>query len=96
MPTARRSTKKSWLGILVIAGGLALLIVAPQAQSCVTDYDSTACETAGIIAFNIAGLVGITIGGVLAVFGLEPLRDRRLTHQGPDPAVAGGEEPPTS
>ena len=64
-------TKLAWLGTVLIVCGLALLIFAPQMQSCVTDYDVTVCETTGIVVFNVAGLALIACGGGLAFFGLE-------------------------
>jgi drug/metabolite transporter (DMT)-like permease len=68
--TDRPMTKRSWLGILLIAGGVALLIFAPQAQSCVTDYDLTMCGITSNPLYNVAGVVLIAIGGGLAVLGL--------------------------
>ena len=64
-------TKLSWSGVVLIVCGLALLMLAPQMQFCVTDYDFTLCDTTGSAAFNVAGLALIACGVGLAFFGLE-------------------------
>lgn len=63
-------TRWRWLGILLIVIGLAMLVVAPQAQSCVTDFDSTACETSGTILLKVVGLALVAAAAaVLALHG---------------------------
>jgi hypothetical protein len=59
-----------WLGLLLVGLGVAALILAPQAQWCVVDGDSSACETIGTIVLNGAGAVLIALGGVVLVLGL--------------------------
>jgi hypothetical protein len=68
--TDRPMTKRSLLGILLLAGGLTLLALAPQTTTCVTDYDLTTCQLAGNPAVSIAGLILILTGAGLAVLGL--------------------------
>jgi drug/metabolite transporter (DMT)-like permease len=63
-------TRARWLGILLIVVGLAVLLVAPQAQSCVTNFRSTACEAGGTILLKVVGLVLVAAAAaVLAVHG---------------------------
>ncbi len=63
-------TRARWVGILLIVVGLIALLVAPQAQSCVTDFDSTACEASGTILLKAVGLVLVAAAAaVLAVHG---------------------------
>ena len=63
-------TKEFWLGVCLIGLGVAVLIVAPLAQSCIVGSDSRACETIGTIVLNVVGLVMIAVGGALLVVGL--------------------------
>jgi len=70
MQTARKMTRGFWLGSLLIALGVAALLVAPLVQWCVVDGDSSACETIGTIVLNVAGGVLIAVGGVFLVLGL--------------------------
>jgi drug/metabolite transporter (DMT)-like permease len=49
-------TRSRWLGILLIVLGLAVLLVAPQAQSCVTRFDGTACQASGTVLLKVVGL----------------------------------------
>ncbi|MEO8639450.1 MAG: hypothetical protein ABI458_06015 [Chloroflexota bacterium] len=49
-------TRSRWLGVLLIVLGLAVLLVAPQAQSCVTDFHHTACQASGTILLKVVGL----------------------------------------
>jgi len=66
-------TRRRQLAILLIAVGYAALLVAPNAQSCVTDFDSTVCEVGGTAALKLAGLVLVTIAAVLlALRGTSP------------------------
>lgn len=63
-------TRARWLGVLLIVVGLAVVLVAPQAQSCVTDFDATVCETTGTIILKAVGLVLVaTAAVVLALHG---------------------------
>ncbi|HEX7173268.1 MAG TPA: hypothetical protein VF365_11770 [Candidatus Limnocylindria bacterium] len=55
---------RPWLALSLIAIGVAVLIVAPMAQSCVTELDHRVCETAGTIVLNVVGAVSIA-GGTL-------------------------------
>jgi hypothetical protein len=59
-----------WLGILLIVIGITALLVAPSAQTCVTDFDSTACETSGTILLKVVGLALVAAAAaVLALRG---------------------------
>jgi hypothetical protein len=66
-------TRRRQLAILLIVLGYAALLVAPNAQSCVTDFDSTVCETAATAVLKAAGLVLVTIAAILlALRGASP------------------------
>jgi hypothetical protein len=66
-------TGRRQLGILLIVLGYAALLVAPNVQSCVTDFDATICETTGTAALKVVGLVLVTIAAVLlALRGASP------------------------
>ena len=66
-------TRRRQLAILLIVLGYAALLVAPKAQSCVTDFDSTVCETAATAVLKAAGLVLVTIAAILlALRGASP------------------------
>lgn len=58
-------TRARWLGILLIVVGLAVLLVAPRAQSCFTDFDATICETGGTIILKVVGLVLVATAAIL-------------------------------
>jgi nitrate reductase gamma subunit len=58
-------TRRRQLAILLIVLGYALLLVAPNAQSCVTGFDATICETTATTALKALGLVMVTIAAVL-------------------------------
>lgn len=58
-------TRWHGLGILLIVVGLAVLLVAPQAQSCVMDFDSSACETSGTILLKGIGLALVAAAAAL-------------------------------
>jgi hypothetical protein len=63
-------TRERWRGVILIAIGFAVLIVAPRAQSCVTDFSSRVCEGAGTIVLNVVGLALVAIAAVvLARYG---------------------------
>jgi hypothetical protein len=63
-------TRARWLGIGLIVAGLGILLVAPQAQSCVTTFASTSCQASGTILLKVIGLgLVATAAGVLAVHG---------------------------
>lgn len=49
-------TRSRWLGVLLIVLGIGMLLVAPQAQSCVTDFHHTACQASGTILLKVVGL----------------------------------------
>ena len=51
----------------LIALGLVSLLAAPLAQSCVTDGDTTACETAGVIILNVLGVCVVAAGAIVLV-----------------------------
>lgn len=59
-----------WLGISLIALGLAILLVAPQAQTCVTNFDHTACRATGTILLKVVGVALVAAAAaVLALRG---------------------------
>ena len=58
-------TRSRWLGVMLIITGLALLLVAPQAQSCVTDFDATVCEATGTVVLKIVGLVLVVAAAIV-------------------------------
>jgi nitrate reductase gamma subunit len=58
-----------WLGVLLVALGVAALLAAPLVQWCVVDGDASACETIGTIVLNVVGGVLIAVGGVVLVLG---------------------------
>ena len=63
-------TRERWRGVILIAIGFAVLIVAPRAQSCVTDFSSRTCEASGTIVLNVVGLALVAIAAiVLARYG---------------------------
>ena len=53
-----------WLGIALIGLSVAVWFVAPQAQSCVVDFDTTECETRGVVVLNVIGLVLFVAGSI--------------------------------
>jgi uncharacterized membrane protein YidH (DUF202 family) len=66
-------TRRRQLAILLIVLGYAALLGAPNVQSCVTDFDSTTCETTATAVLKAAGLVMVTIAAVLlALRGASP------------------------
>jgi hypothetical protein len=66
-------TGRRQLAILLIVLGYAALLVAPSAQSCVTDFDATTCEMAGTAVLKVAGLALVTVAAVLlALRGASP------------------------
>ena len=65
---------KLWIPAALIGVGIASLMVAPVAQSCVTWSDSRACETAGTIVLNVVGWA-LFVAGTLW-FGLWWSRQR--------------------
>ena len=63
-------TKARWLGIGLIVAGLGILLIAPQAQSCVTTFASTSCQASGTILLKVIGLgLVATAAAVLALRG---------------------------
>jgi hypothetical protein len=63
-------TRERWRGVILIAIGFAVLLVAPRAQSCVTDFSSRTCEATGTIVLNVVGLALVAIAAVvLARYG---------------------------
>jgi hypothetical protein len=67
-------SRSQWVAAGLFALGVAALIVAPQARTCMTSGDSTACETIGIIALNVAGVI-LLASGVIA-FAVATARSR--------------------
>jgi hypothetical protein len=58
-------TRRRQLAIVLIVLGYAALLVAPNAQSCVTDFAATTCEATATAVLKAAGLVMVTIAAVL-------------------------------
>jgi hypothetical protein len=66
-------TRRRQLAILLIVVGYTALLVAPNAQSCVTNFDSTVCQGTGTAVLKVAGLALVTIAAVLlALRGASP------------------------
>ena len=66
-------TRRRQLAILLIVLGYAALLAAPNAQSCVTGFDATTCETGATAVLKAVGLVMVTIAAVLlALRGASP------------------------
>jgi drug/metabolite transporter (DMT)-like permease len=65
-----------WAGILLIALGVVVLVTASQAQSCVTDFDVTVCETGGVVILNVIGLVLFVIGAMCITVAAAVARNR--------------------
>lgn len=64
------------LGLLLIALGLAVLMVAPQAQVCVTDFQHTAaCRGGGTVVLKVVGLV-LVASAALVLAGRGGANDR--------------------
>jgi hypothetical protein len=49
-------------GLLLLAGGLACLLLAPHAVSCVSGSDYRVCETIGTVVLNVVGAVQVATG----------------------------------
>jgi hypothetical protein len=63
-------TKPRWLGIGLIVAGLGIILIAPQAQSCVTTFANTSCQASGTILLKVIGLAMVaTAAAVLALHG---------------------------
>ena len=63
-------TRERWLGLLLIAIGLGVLLVAPRAQSCMTDFDATVCEATGTVVLNVIGVTLVAVAAaILALRG---------------------------
>jgi drug/metabolite transporter (DMT)-like permease len=63
-------TRWHLLGMLLIVLGIAVLLVAPQAQTCVTDFDHTACRATGTILLKVVGVALVAAAAaVLALRG---------------------------
>jgi drug/metabolite transporter (DMT)-like permease len=60
-------TRARSLGVILIVAGLAMLLVAPQAQSCVTDFDATVCEATGTIVLKVVGLALVVVAAIVLV-----------------------------
>jgi drug/metabolite transporter (DMT)-like permease len=58
-------TRSRWLGIMLIVVGISVLLVAPQAQSCVTDFDATICEAGASIVLKVVGLALVAAAAIL-------------------------------
>lgn len=61
-------TRWRWLGLLLIVLGIALLLVAPQAQSCVTAFDHTSCRAMGTILLKVVGLALVVAAAAVLAF----------------------------
>lgn len=58
-------TRARWLGLVLIVAGILVLLVAPQAQSCVTDFHSTVCDTAAMIALKVVGVALVAVAAIV-------------------------------
>lgn len=63
-------TKQSVLGILLLATGLAFMMVGQETMTCVIGPAMKDCQAAGNLFLVVAGPVLILIGAALAVRGL--------------------------
>ncbi|HTE65573.1 MAG TPA: hypothetical protein VK736_04860 [Candidatus Binatia bacterium] len=54
---------------LLLAAGLACLLVAPQAVSCLSAEDTSVCETAGTIVLNVVGAMQLSVGAAPLFIG---------------------------
>ena len=64
MQLVSRLGRAFWIGLLLIGLSVAVWFVAPQAQSCVTDFASRECDTTGTVVLNVIGLVLFAAGAV--------------------------------
>jgi drug/metabolite transporter (DMT)-like permease len=69
-------TRSRWLGIMLIVIGISVLLVAPQAQSCVTDFDATVCEAGASIVLKVVGLCLVAAAAILLALRDESLERR--------------------
>jgi len=49
-------------GLLLLVSGLACLILAPHAVSCVSGSDYRVCETIGTVVLNVVGALQVATG----------------------------------
>jgi drug/metabolite transporter (DMT)-like permease len=63
-------TRERWLAVLLIVIGLGVVLIAPRAQSCMTDFDATVCEATGTVVLNVIGVTLVAVAAaVLALRG---------------------------
>jgi type VI protein secretion system component VasK len=72
-----RPGKGIWVGIVLIGLAVAVWFVAPQAQSCVVDFETAECEPTAVVVLNIIGLVLFVAGAVCLLWVGAAARDAR-------------------
>ncbi len=86
MGLVSRLGKAFWIGALLIGLSVAVWFLAPQAQSCVIDFDVQECDTTGAVVLNVIGLI-LFVAGAICIFaagGLARSRARALRRRGAD------------
>lgn len=58
-------TRERWLGLLLIVIGLGVVLVAPRAQSCMTDFNATVCEATGTVILNVIGVTLVAVAAAM-------------------------------
>jgi hypothetical protein len=62
-------TRARRLGLLLIVAGILMLLVAPHAQSCVTDFDATVCEVTGTVILKVVGVLVVAVAAIVLARG---------------------------
>lgn len=83
MQLISRFGRAFWIGLLLIGLAVVVWFIAPQAQSCVTDIDTTACETIWVVVLNVLGLILFVVGGGLMFLAAARAR-AHARHQRPE------------
>lgn len=86
MGLVSRLGKAFWIGPLLIGLSIAVWFVAPQAQSCVIDFDLTTCDATWVVILNVIGLI-LFLAGSISMFvagGLARSRPRSVRERGGD------------
>jgi multisubunit Na+/H+ antiporter MnhG subunit len=63
MTTGRR------LGLVLIVVGLAVVLGAPLAGSCFTDFHATSCETSGTVVLKVVGVALVAVAALALALG---------------------------
>jgi hypothetical protein len=65
-----------WVGVVLIGLSVLVWFIAPQAQSCVVDFDLITCDTTWVTILNSIGLVLFVIGALSITVTAAATRDR--------------------